>query len=61
MEFFLFATWVALTWLGGWVWEHRGLSFATGFLISFLFTPVIGIISGLLMKGTTPQEQTAKR
>ena len=60
MEFFLFAAWVALTWLGGWVWEHRGLSFATGFLISFLFTPLIGIIFGL-MKEAKPQGQKAKK
>ena len=53
--FFFLVSWVAFSWLGGWVWKQRGLSFGAGFLLSALLSPLIGIIVGLVKK-PTPQE-----
>lgn len=51
MEFLLyFLVWFGTSFAVGKVGQGRSVGFATGFLLSLIFSPVVGIIVVLLMK-----------
>lgn len=52
--FFLCVSWIVFAFLGGVVWQLRGMSFAAGFVVSVLFSPLVGVVVGLV-KQPSPQ------
>jgi hypothetical protein len=41
--------WLPLCGLVAWAWDKRGQSGAIGFIVSFFFSPLIGLLAGLLL------------
>ena len=51
----VFFGWIVLSFVVGWVWSVRGLSFGAGLLISVLLSPLVGLIVGLVKKPSAAQ------
>ena len=49
MESFVLA-YIILMFVVAWVWRERGHSFVTGLVLSFLFSPVVGLLIGLVKR-----------
>ena len=55
MEWFFL--WVGLSVVVGWFWNWKRLSFAHGFLVSVLLSPIVGFVIGLVKKEDSRQRE----
>jgi hypothetical protein len=55
----IFLSWIIFSFVVGWVWQQRGLSYGTGLVLSLLLSPLIGFIIGMVKTPTPEQTERA--
>jgi len=56
----LIIAWCVLACLVGWFWSNKGLSFATGLIMSIILSPLVGFAIGLMKKANVKQQERMK-
>jgi len=56
----LIIAWAVFACLVGWFWSSKGLSFATGMILSIILSPLIGFAIGLIKKADVKAQERMK-